>query len=163
MAPQDVFPVASLAKAQVTEARDDAAARVLIVDDDVSSRLTLAAMLSPAGYRITFASSASEVRQRLALIDPDVIVCDLVMEDMCGDEFFRWLKAHARWHVVPIVAITQLDDPVVRADLLQAGADSVLGKPCDAHELRAQIRAALRMGRKLRQVADRHRNSSEDS
>jgi len=136
-----------------TGERSDAPATVLIVDDDATSRLTLAAMISQAGHRTVFASSAAEVRQRLARINPDVIVCDLIMEGMCGDEFFRWLKAHARWHAVPVVAVTQLDSPIVRADLLEAGADSVLVKPCDAHEFRAQVRAALRIRRKFSQLA----------
>ncbi|HEY8507999.1 MAG TPA: response regulator [Steroidobacteraceae bacterium] len=148
MSPDDVLSALEPLRSGA-DVRDPAPGRVLIVDDDVATRLTLAAMLSPVGHRIIFASSAAEVRQRLPLINPDVIVCDLVMEDMCGDEFFRWLKAHARWHVVPIVAITQLNNPLVRADLLDAGADCVLCKPCDAHEFRAQVRAALRIRRKL--------------
>jgi len=126
---------------------------VLIVEDDATARLALAAMIRPDRLRIVFASSASEVMGRLARIDPDVIVCDVVMDGMCGDEFFRWLKAHPQWHLVPVVAVTQLDSPVVRAHLLEAGADSVLCKPCDARELRAHVHAALRTANKYAQIA----------
>ena len=122
-------------------------ATVLIVDDEPSARLTLAAMMEPESCRIVFATGAAGLHERLERINPDVIICDVVMEDMCGDEFFRWLKAHERWHLVPIVAVTRLDSPVVRADLLEAGADSVLVKPCRPQELRAHVHAALRTRR----------------
>jgi DNA-binding response OmpR family regulator len=120
---------------------------VLIVDDDATARLGLAAMMAPDDYHVAFATDGAEVRNRLALIDPDVILCDLIMEDMCGDEFIRWLQAHDRWRLVPIIAITRIDSPVVRADLLLAGADTVLIKPCKGPELRAHIKAALRTRR----------------
>lgn len=128
---------------------------VLIVDDDPTARLTLAAILARDDYSIVFAADAAEVCQRLARIDPDVIVCDLVMEDMNGDQFFRWLQAHERWHLVPIVGVTAFDNEIVRADLLRAGADSVLVKPCDAQELRAHVHAALRTRRKYERLAAR--------
>lgn len=146
--------VAPTAKPPESAAQDPPT--VLIVDDDPTARLTLAAVLSPDGYRIVFASDAVEVRQRLGRINPDVILCDLVMEEMSGDQFFRWLQAHERWRLVPIVGVTGFDNHVVRADLLHAGADSVLVKPCNAPELRAHVRAALRTRRKYAQLNDRY-------
>lgn len=126
---------------------------VLIVDDDPTARLALAAMLAPDDYRIAFATDAADVRSRLVRIDPDVILCDLVMQKMCGDELIRWLQSHERWNLVPVVVVTRIDSTVVRADLLLAGADTVLVKPCNGLELRAQVKAALRTRRKYRLLA----------
>ncbi|WP_210399214.1 response regulator [Steroidobacter denitrificans] len=117
---------------------------VLIIDDDSTARLTLAAMLHREDRRIVFSANAAEVRGRLESIDPDVIVCDLIMEGMRGDELFRWLKSNERWRLTPIIAITQIDNPVVRADLLDAGADAVLSKKATTQEVRAYVEAALR-------------------
>jgi DNA-binding response OmpR family regulator len=128
---------------------------VLIVDDDPTVRLALAAMISPDEYRVVFATDAAELHTRLQLVEPDVILCDLIMEEMCGDEFIRWIQSHERWHLVPIIAITRLDNPVVRADLLLAGADAVLVKPCNGQELRAHVKAALRTRRKYERLATR--------
>lgn len=128
-------------------------ATILIVDDDPSTRLTLAAILALEDYRIVFAADAAEVRERLARIDPDVIVCDLVMDAMSGDQFCRWLQAHERWHLVPVIGVTAFDNQIVRADLLRAGADCVLLKPCNAQELRAHVHAALRTRRKYERLA----------
>lgn len=126
---------------------------VLIVDDDPTARLTLAAIIAPDEYHISFATDAAGARERLAHIDPDVIICDLVMGEMSGDEFFRWLQANERWNLVPVIAVTRLDNHIVRADLLLAGADSVLVKPCNGTELRAQVHAALRTRRKYERLA----------
>jgi DNA-binding response OmpR family regulator len=126
---------------------DLAAPMVLIIDDDATARLALAAMLGTEGHRIAFATSASEVRHRLAEIDPDIILCDLMMDDMRGDEFFRWLKSDQKWQRVPIIAVTRLDSAIVRADLLDAGADIVLSKNTAPRELRAYVSAALRTRR----------------
>lgn len=128
-------------------------ATVLIIDDDVTGRLTLSAMLKPDGYRIVFADAVKDVRARLTLINPDVIVCDVVMESMRGDEFFRWLKSHPLWCHVPVVAVALLETAAARAELLRAGAESALSKPCDARELRAHVHAALRTRRAYRRLA----------
>jgi CheY-like chemotaxis protein len=125
---------------------DMASPLVLIIDDDATARLALAAMLGD-GHRFVFATSATEVCQRLAHIDPDAIVCDLMMDEMRGDEFFRWLKSDERWQRVPVIAVTRLDNPIVRADLLEAGADVVLSKSTSPRELRAYVAAALRTRR----------------
>lgn len=126
---------------------DVACPLVLIIDDDATARLALAAMLGSDKHRFVFATSATEVCQRLANIDPDVIVCDLMMDDMRGDEFFRWLKSDEKWQRVPVIAVTQLDNAIVRADLLDAGADVVLSKNIAPCELRAYVAAALRTRR----------------
>jgi CheY-like chemotaxis protein len=117
---------------------------VLIVDDDSTARLALAAIIAPVQYRIAFASDAADARERLDLIKPDVIICDLVMAEMCGDEFFRWLQAHGVWRFVPVIGVTQLNSHVIRTDLLLAGADGVLTKPCNGPELRALVQVAMR-------------------
>jgi len=91
-----------------------------------------------------FPPAPPKVRRRLEDIDPDVIVCDLMMDDLRGDEFIRWLKGHEKWRLVPVIAVTQLDNPLVRVDLLDSGADAVLAKSAVRSELRAYVAAALR-------------------
>lgn len=126
---------------------------VMIIDDDATARLALAAMIAPDDYDLVFATDAADARERMDLVDPDLVICDLVMKEMCGDELFRWLQADARWSLVPVICVTRLDNPVVRADLLRAGADVVLVKPCNGAELRAQVKGALRTRRKFLNLA----------
>ena len=117
---------------------------VLIVDDDATIRLVFTEVLSLEGYRVVVATSADDARARLDRIQPDVILCDLVMTGTNGDEFCNWLKEHETWRFVPVIAITRIDHPVALAGMLDAGADVVVVKPVGASELRARVAAALR-------------------
>jgi DNA-binding response OmpR family regulator len=121
---------------------------VLIVDDDVTIQLTFSALLWQEGYRIVVANNADEARARLDQIQPDVILCDLVMRGTNGDEFCSWLKAHDTWRFVPVIAITRIDHPVALAGMLDAGADVVVVKPVSGSDLRARVAAAWRTRRR---------------
>jgi DNA-binding response OmpR family regulator len=103
-------------------------------------------------YRVRLDTAVAQARERLASIEPDVIVCDFLMEGVSGDEFFRWLKADRRWRYVPIIAVTRLDNSQVRADLLNAGADALATKPINAPELRAMVYAAARTRRQYQNL-----------
>lgn len=133
------------------EAQDDAfdadqhmAPTVLIVDDDGAARLALCGLLWSEGYRIAYATSADDARERLAEIRPDVILCDLIMQGTNGDEFCSWLKADEVWRYVPVIAVTGVNNTVATAVLLEAGADDVIVKPVKARELQARVGAAMR-------------------
>lgn len=127
--------------------------RVLIVEDDAAARLALAAMVRADDLDVVFACDGLDAIRRIDAIEPDVVICDFVMDQMRGDELSSWMKAHERWRLVPIIAVSQFDNPILHADLLGAGADSVVTKENAPRILKAQLRAALRMRRALVNVA----------
>lgn len=127
--------------------RRTAKERVLIVDDDATARLALAAMIRGDDLDVAFACDGLDAINRMDAIEPDVVICDFVMDQMRGDELSSWMKAHEKWRLVPIIAVSQLDNPILYADLLGAGADSVVAKEKAPRMLRAQLGAALRMRR----------------
>jgi DNA-binding response OmpR family regulator len=135
-------------RAPVLDAEHDAidpnAPTVLIVDDDSAARLALCGLLWSEGYRIAFATSADDARERLPEIQPDVILCDLIMQGTNGDQFCSWLKSHGTWRYVPVIAVTCVNNTVATAGMLEAGADDVIIKPVKARELQARVGAALR-------------------
>lgn len=126
---------------------------VLIIDDDTTARLTLSCLLGDQGYRLVLATSADNARARLESIQPDVILCDLVMGGTNGDQFCRWLKEDPVWRYVPVIAVTQLGDTLVVEALLEAGADDVVTKPVKGRELQARVAAAMRTRRRYRDLA----------
>jgi signal transduction histidine kinase len=119
--------------------------RVLIADDDPASRNTIAALLTPAGYRIRFASNGEEA---LACVEeelPDLVLLDVMMPGVDGFEVCRRLRACLHAEYVPIILVTALDGrkDIVRG--LEAGADDFLPKPVYGAELRARCANLLKV------------------
>lgn len=126
---------------------------LLIIEDDATARLALACMVAESRYQVVLASSAEEAMECLPLVDPDLILCDYVLDGMNGREFCQQMKSSARWRYVPVIVITAMDAQSIVADLLRSGADDVLAKPVRAGELRARVQVALRTRRQYLDLA----------
>jgi AmiR/NasT family two-component response regulator len=97
-------------------------------------------MISNDDYRVVLA----QARERLTLIEPDIIVCKL--RDRRRERRCVLSLAERRPHVALCPDYrSRLDHPLARADLLNAGADAIAAKPINAAELRAMVYAAMRM------------------
>ncbi len=117
---------------------------VLIIDDDATMRLALGCMIAEANRQIVLATSADDALERMPLINPDLILCDYLLDGTNGREFCQQLKAAPRWRYVPIIVVTRMDATGIHTDLLKSGADDVLIKPVRAAELRARVLCGLR-------------------
>ncbi len=119
--------------------------RVLIADDDIASRNTVGALLSPAGYRLRFVSNGEEALASVEAETPDLVLLDVMMPGLDGYEVCRRLRACLRAEYIPIILITALDGrkDIVRG--LEAGADDFLAKPVYGAELRARVSNLLKV------------------
>ncbi len=133
-------------------ATGDPRTTILIVDDDTAARLTISAMISNDDYRVVLGTGAAEARDRLARIGARRHHLRLRDGRCERRRIFPLLKADRVWRYVPIIAVTRIDNPVVRADLLNAGADAIAAKPINAPELRAMVYAAVRMRRQYQSL-----------
>lgn len=115
--------------------------KVLFIDDEQPIRKLLAHILSTEGYFIFEADSAKAGLTAASLNSPDVIILDLGLPDVSGEDVLRKLR---EWTKAPIIILTanKADDEKVK--LLDLGADDYLVKPFHAPELLARIRVALR-------------------
>jgi len=125
---------------------------LLIIEDDPTMRLALACMVAESGFQVLLASSAEDALERLSVIDPDIILCDLILEGMSGREFCQHLKESPRWQYVPVIMVTRLDAPSITGDLLRSGADDVMIKPVRGEELRARVHAGVRRRERYRRL-----------
>lgn len=116
--------------------------RILVVDDDPEIRKLLGRYLDSQGFRVELAASVKEMGERLAALDIDLVVLDVLLPDGSGLDACRDLRA-ARTPV-PIILLTALKEDVDRIIGLEIGADDYLGKPFNPRELVARIRAVLR-------------------
>ncbi len=118
--------------------------KVLVVDDDSTTRLFLAETLSSWGYEVIPASSAIEA---LACVQADpgirLMITDWMMPDMDGLELCRMVRQYSRYIYVVIQTVRNEKTDMLEA--LEAGADAFLPKSYNLSELRAQLKVAERL------------------
>jgi two-component system, OmpR family, phosphate regulon response regulator OmpR len=118
-------------------------AHILVVDDDARLRALLSRYLVGEGFRVTTAETASDARDKLRFINPDMMVLDVMMPGENGLALTESLR-RKQGHEVPVLLLTARGAPEDRIAGFEAGADDYLGKPFDPRELVLRIRAMLR-------------------
>ena len=118
------------------------AAHVLVVDDDVRLRALLQRYLGEQGFRVTTADHAADARAKLRLLQPDLVVLDVMMPGESGLTLTETLRTEGR--DLPILLLTARSAPEDRIAGFEAGADDYLGKPFEPYELVLRLRAMLR-------------------
>ena len=124
-------------------APDDDAPHLLVVDDDTRIRNLLKQYLTENGFRVTVAGNAGEARRKLAGLDFDLLILDVMMPGDTGVDLTKSLRAEKN---VPILMLTALSETDSRITGLEAGADDYLPKPFDPRELILRINNILRRG-----------------
>jgi two-component system, OmpR family, KDP operon response regulator KdpE len=114
---------------------------ILVIDDEPQILRALRTILTARQYRVTTASRGEEGLTLAAAQLPDLVVLDLALPDMDGNEVCRRLR---EWTQVPIIVLSVRDSEREKVTALDNGADDYLTKPFGAEELLARIRAALR-------------------
>jgi adenylate cyclase len=118
---------------------------ILIVDDNEDNRYTLQLMLESDGHeRITCATGGNEA---LALIGKEkfsLVLLDLMMPDLNGDEVLKVIKSDPDHRDIPVVMISADTNADKVSQCIELGADDYLPKPFNPTILRARIGAALR-------------------
>jgi CheY-like chemotaxis protein len=121
-------------------------ALVLVVDDDDRSRELMRIVLRHAGYRILAASGPQAAIALLATERPAVAIVDLLMPEMTGLEFCKWLRSQPALATMRFVLLTGMDTQDTRNEAREAGADAVVTKPFDRLRLLEQLAALLASG-----------------
>jgi two-component system KDP operon response regulator KdpE len=114
---------------------------VLLVEDELPIRKFLGASLASAGYRLEEASMGREALRIAAQSPPDLVILDLGLPDMDGQELLTQLR---EWLAAPVIVLSARDQEQQKILALDHGADDYLTKPFSTGELLARIRAALR-------------------
>ena len=121
-----------------------AKARILIIEDSKSQADLTRDFLERNDYEVEWAADGVSGIKAIKTASFDVILLDLVLPDMSGNDICRWVKINYDTKGIPIIMLTvksSLDDKV---SSLEAGADGYLAKPYSEVELNVTIYAALR-------------------
>jgi len=133
------------------------AATILIVEDEPPIRRLLRTTLVAHDYRTLEAGTGAEALSTLRHYRPDLILLDLGLPDIDGQELIGSIRTK---DAVPIVVLSSRGEEVAKVKALDAGADDYVTKPFGADELLARIRAALR--HRLQQQGAERGFSSDD-
>jgi two-component system KDP operon response regulator KdpE len=115
--------------------------KVLVIDDEPPIRKLLRMGLTTQGYEVLEAANG-KVALELLSQHPALIILDLGLPDIRGDELLRMIRA--RDDGVPVVVLSSRGDEAGKVQALDLGADDYLTKPFGMDELLARLRAALR-------------------
>jgi signal transduction histidine kinase len=114
----------------------------LVVEDNIELRVFICETLEGICNVIT-ASDGKEGLERAQALLPDVIITDIMMPRMSGDELVQALRRDKQFDPVPLLLLSAKSDDEQRVALLQSGAQDYLTKPFLPQELRARIKNLL--------------------
>lgn len=134
-------------------------AHILVVDDDPSIRRMYQMLLTDTGYRVSAAGSGEEALAYLELVTPDLILMDLMLPGLSGQDVTVRVKSDTRKPFIPIILVTARGDQESKVMGLDAGADDFLVKPVDFTELLARVRGMLRLQRSQRSLRAEQRKT----
>ena len=112
--------------------------KILIIDDDVHIGNMLEEALQREGYEVCKAFSGTEALLVLSKQKPDLILLDLMLPGLSGEELLPEIKD------IPVIVVSAKIDPSNKVDLLLGGAADYVTKPFDMGELLARITVQLR-------------------
>jgi DNA-binding response OmpR family regulator len=114
---------------------------VLVVEDERKIRDLLRAYLEHDGLAVLTTWSGGEAISLTRQATPDLIVLDLGLPDVAGEDVVREVR---RFSTVPILILTAKDDTDERIHCLELGADDYVTKPFSPREVTLRVRAILR-------------------
>jgi putative two-component system response regulator len=129
---------------------------VLIVEDEQASRDVIEILLASGKYRLYFAENGEEGLAKAVLLEPDVILLDVMLPKLDGFQVCRKIRSTPHIAAIPILMISTLDDHKSRLTGLQAGADDFIQKPFDGLELKARLSTLTQLNR-YRQIVNQRK------
>ncbi|WP_127469998.1 EAL domain-containing protein [Thiomicrorhabdus aquaedulcis] len=117
---------------------------ILIVDDDVVTRMTLSKVLSKSGYQIIEATNGSEGFSLYIQHQPNLVLMDVMMPVMDGFKATQAIRNYEQNRAVPILMLTALDDIGSIDQAFDAGATDFVTKPINWGLLGQRVKYAIR-------------------
>ncbi|MDO4618052.1 MAG: response regulator transcription factor [Clostridia bacterium] len=118
--------------------------KILIIEDDISIKRVLKALLEANKYQVILSGSIKEAFLMFQSHTPDLIVLDLGLPDGDGIDFLKEIRTE---FLTPIIVLSARHDEKDKVDALDVGANDYVTKPFGSSELLARIRNILRNNR----------------
>lgn len=115
--------------------------RVLIIEDDREIARLIELRLKSEGFEVMHSDSGQDGINRFNLVEPDILILDLMLQDLDGIEICRQVRKKSN---IPILMLTAKSSEVDKVLGIASGADDYLTKPFSLNELVARIRGLIR-------------------
>jgi signal transduction histidine kinase len=152
----DADPAAST---RSTSTRDDSRPLVLVVEDNFDMNRLLRDILE-GEFRTEPAFDGAQGVAKAIELSPDLILSDIMMPVLSGEELVAQVRAQRKLDAVPIVILTAKADDELQLRLFQRGTQDFVTKPFQAEELRARVRNLVTLKR-ARDVVEKARDEAE--
>ena len=124
----------------------DGAGLILVVEDNYDMAEFIAQSLA-SSYKLATASDGREGLRKAEELGPDLVISDLMMPEMSGDQLVAALSRHPKVSHIPVLLLTARADEETRVEALRHGASDFLAKPFSVDELRARVDNLVRAKR----------------
>lgn len=116
--------------------------KILLVDDEPDILTVTVTRLEASGYEVLIAKDGEEALELLDKIKPDLILLDLLLPKMQGDELCKKLKSDIKFKHIPIILFTA---SIIRvpAKVEEIGADDYITKPFESDNLLYKIKKLI--------------------
>ena len=114
---------------------------ILVVEDDADINGLIHRILIKEGYNVRQAFSGTEAKMCLDIQDFQLILLDLMLPGMTGEEIIAEIRKKKK---MPIIVISAKTTPEDKINVLKLGADDFVSKPFDVNEVVARVNAQLR-------------------
>ena len=134
---------------------------ILVVEDNREMSQFILQTLAPA-YRVFTAYDGAAGVKRALELRPDLILSDIMMPIMSGDQMVEKIRSRPELAIIPIILLTARADDELRIRLLQQGAQDYLTKPFAPEELRARVYNLVSSKRARQALQEEFTNQQEE-
>ena len=120
--------------------------KILVVDDDSTSRRLMSHILNREGYEVATASDGVEALELMADDPAEILITDRMMPNMDGVELLKAVRQSPIYGHIPVIIVTANSDARDQPEAEAAGATAFLTKPVGSTELLATVQRALLLG-----------------
>lgn len=117
--------------------------KILVVEDSVAHREHLRTLLEASGATVLMAPDGINALEQLQLVQPDMILLDIVMPHMNGYEVCRKIKSSPNTQAVPVVICSAKSEEFDKYWGMKQGADAYISKPFQPRELLHTVKTLL--------------------
>jgi DNA-binding response OmpR family regulator len=129
--------------------------KILIVEDDIDINRILCHYFEKEKYQVVAAYSGTEARLQLSMNSFDLVVIDLMIPGITGEELVSEIRVSSQIPIIIISAKSAIQD---RVNLLKNGADDYITKPFEREEVLARVEALLRRSKVTETIASTERD-----